>query len=421
MSVAAAVVALGIVQRPAPHAARAPFARAAPTTGRLALPFVRERVDTLGGRESLADVLVRAGLTRVAAAAAEHGAAGALGVLPSGVAVTTRRVGADSTTADVVARPAVDRVVHLRYLAGAWRASEERLPWHTDTITARTTVASTLYDALHRAVGDRLPHDARSRLVDRLAGIFEYRVDVERDLEPGDSLRVLVERQIDPAGTPHEGRVVAAALTVAGRPVEAVQYRRAGAPSSDTAGQYFDQFGKSLRAAFLRAPLEFRRVSSTFGMRQHPILGVWKMHTGTDYAASAGTPVRAVGDGTVLFAGRKGGYGNVLELRHANGYVSRYGHLRAFGRGVRPGAQVAMGRTVGYVGMTGLATAPHLHFEMLLGGAQRDPRSALETRTGVSLPARERAAFDTVRARLLGPDRARTTTAAVRTPVATGG
>ncbi len=428
-SVAAAVVAFGVVHPSGGSKPRTAFAPLTTAYGHLALPFVRERIDTLAQRETLADLLVRAGLSRVAAAAAEHGAATTLGALPAGVSVTTRRVGADSSTAEIIARPAVDRVLHLSYLAGAWHAREERLPWHTDTITARATIASSLYDSFHAAVGDRLPHDARSRLVDKLASIFEYRVDVERDLERGDSLRVLVERQIDPAGTPHDGRIVAAALTVAGEPVEAVQFRPgtttantagATAAGADTAGQYFDQFGKALRAPFLRAPLQFRRVSSTFGMRQHPILGIWKMHTGTDYAAGAGTPVRAVGDGTVLFAGRKGGYGNVLELRHPNGYVSRYGHLRAFAHGVRPGARVAMGHTVGFVGMTGLATAPHLHFEMLLGGAQRDPRSALQTRAGVALPLRERAAFQALRERLLGPDR-QAQVAAVRTSIARGG
>ncbi len=404
----------------APARTHPAFAPAPPTAGRLALPLVRERVDTLGQRETLADLLVRAGLSRVAAAAAAHGATQTLGALPSGVAVTTRRVGADSTAAEVIARTAVDRLVHLDFLAGAWRAREERLPWHTDTISVRATVASTLYDAIHAAVGERLPHDARSHLVDNLAHIFEHRVDVERDLERGDSLRVLVEREIDPAGTPRAGHVVAVALTVGGEAVQAVRFRPVPGSRSDTTGQYFDQFGKSLRAPFLRAPLAFRRVSSTFGMREHPILGIWKMHTGTDYAAAAGTPVRAVGDGTVVFAGRHGGYGNVLEVRHANGYVSRYGHLRAFARGVRAGTPVAMGRTIGFVGMTGLATAPHLHFEMLLGGAQRDPRSALQDGAAAMLPARDRAAFDALRARLLGPDRP-ATVAAVRTAAAAGG
>ena len=156
-----------------------------------------------------------------------------------------------------------------------------------------------------------------------------------------------------------------------------------------------------MRAAFLRAPLEFRRISSVFGMRKHPILGVWRRHAGTDYAASQGTPIRSVGDGVVIFAGRKGGYGNVLEVRHRNGFVTRYGHLRGFAKVARRGSRVEIGQTIGYVGMTGLATAPHLHFEVLVDGVQRNPRVALAMKGGEPLPASERDAFARTRSDLI--------------------
>ena len=136
-------------------------------------------------------------------------------------------------------------------------------------------------------------------------------------------------------------------------------------------------------------------------MRKHPILGIWRQHKGTDYAANAGTPVRAIGDGTVIFAGRKSGYGNVLELRHPNGFVSRYGHLRAFAAGIRRGKSVGIGQTVAYVGMTGLATAPHLHFEILVNGVQRDPSVALNRKDGLPIPANARARFMSLRSSLL--------------------
>ena len=131
-----------------------------------------------------------------------------------------------------------------------------------------------------------------------------------------------------------------------------------------------------MRAAFLRAPLEFRRISSVFGMRKHPILGIWRQHAGTDYAAAQGTPVRAVGDGVVIFAGRKGGYGNAIEVRHPNGFVTRYGHLRGFAKSTRRGARVDIGQTIGFVGMTGWATGPHLHYEFRVADQPRDPMSA---------------------------------------------
>jgi murein DD-endopeptidase MepM/ murein hydrolase activator NlpD len=191
-------------------------------------------------------------------------------------------------------------------------------------------------------------------------------------------------------------KVLAAAFTLSGSDVEAFLFdSKYGKPS------YYDAKGKSLRAQFLRAPLEFRRVSSGFGMRFHPILGRWKAHKGTDYAASAGTPVRAIGDAVVVRAGWAGGYGNVLELRHRNGYVTRYGHLRGFAKGIRAGARVEIGQTVAYVGTTGLSTAPHLHFEVLVGGVQRDARSALRNITGFPIEGAERSAFDRVREQLL--------------------
>jgi murein DD-endopeptidase MepM/ murein hydrolase activator NlpD len=248
-----------------------------------------------------------------------------------------------------------------------------------------------------------------------LADIFEYRVDMSRDLQPGDSVQALIERESTPNGAVRLGRVVAASITVSGRQIDAVHYRSAGA-----AGEYFDADGKSLRAAFLRAPLAFRRISSVFGMRFHPILNSWRAHRGTDYAAAGGTPVRSIGDGVVIFSGRKSGFGNVLEVRHRNGYVSRYGHLRGFARGIRAGSRVTIAQTIGFVGMTGLATAPHLHFEVLVGGVQRDPRVALSFKGGEPIPSGERAAFGALHSQLQAQLRTRLLAQQAVPPVAGG-
>jgi murein DD-endopeptidase MepM/ murein hydrolase activator NlpD len=167
-------------------------------------------------------------------------------------------------------------------------------------------------------------------------------------------------------------------------------------------GGFFDQTGKSMRAAFLRAPLEFRRISSVFGAREHPILGGIRMHEGLDYAADYGTPVRAIGDGVVVRAGWSNGYGNVLEIRHRNGFVTRYGHLSAYAKGIRVGSHVAIGDIVARVGSTGLSTGPHLHFEVIVNGQQKDPRVALKSTGGDPVPSSERTAFDEIRDRLLG-------------------
>jgi murein DD-endopeptidase MepM/ murein hydrolase activator NlpD len=230
-----------------------------------------------------------------------------------------------------------------------------------------------------------------------VADIFDWRIDMSRDLQRGDRFSVLVERKRGPEGTVKIGRILAAVFANGGSTIQAVRFERAG----DRA-RYYDQNGRSLEANFLSAPLSFRRISSVFGLRKHPILGIWRQHTGTDYAAEAGTPVRAIGDGVVIAAGVRGGYGNAIDVRHANGFVSRYGHLRAFARGVRAGTRVSMGQTIGFVGMTGLATAPHLHFEILVGGVQRNPRSALSRTGGQPLPDADRARFETFKTRYLG-------------------
>jgi len=138
-----------------------------------------------------------------------------------------------------------------------------------------------------------------------------------------------------------------------------------------------------------------------FGLRKHPILGIMRRHQGTDYAANIGTPVRAVGDAVVVRAGWSGGYGNLIELRHPNGYITRYGHLRGFAQGVHSGARVTIGQTIAYVGTTGLSTGPHLHFEVIVGGVQKDPRVALNLKGGQPIPSAERASFAELRERLM--------------------
>ena len=388
---------------PVPHSLRA-FAGPVGVTAELPpwLPRWQEQVETVGRGETLVDALARAGVARDVAARAVRDAGPLVrpyGARPvrAGSAVYVRALSPDSVPSEITFRPDPDRVVRLTYLRGAWRAAEERLTWTTDTVAASGVVQSTVFAAVHGALATYLPQSERAELVYKLGDIFEYRIDLGADVTRGDSVRLVVERRVDPEGTPREAKILAASLTAEGQRVEAFRFR-----SGSTSADYFDAAGKSLRAAFLRAPLEFRRVSSGFGMRHHPVLGVRKMHTGTDYAAASGTPVRAVGDGTVLFAGHKGGYGNVLEIRHRNGYVSRYGHLRGFARGVRRGSPVAMGATVGYVGSTGLATGPHLHFEMLVGGAQRDPGATLRKSGPALLTNRERGALTALRTRLLG-------------------
>ena len=264
-----------------------------------------------------------------------------------------------------------------------------------DTLAIAGVIHSSLYNALNESSVGVLPPSARHQLAWSLADIFEYKVDMSRDLHQGDRFHLLVERLQKPNGAIIVNKILGArlALSNAHNPLEAIHF---DTPGSST-GQFYDASGMSLRAAFLRAPLTFRRISSVFGARKHPIFGQWRNHTGTDYAAAEGTPVRAIGDGVVIFAGRKGGYGNMIDIRHRNGMVSRYGHMRNFASGMRPGSRVTMGTTIGYVGMTGWATGPHLHFEIRVDGVAHDPRLALQSRGGEPIPAGERPLFERMR------------------------
>jgi len=369
---------------PAP---RAPLPRA---------PVWRQRHDTLARGETLSALLRRAGILggdvpRVLESATSLNERR----VPAGLTLTSRTLELDSIPSELVFQLAVDHILTIRRSDSGWVTTEERLPWVTDTVALGGTITSTLYDALDEAESD-LPASNRAELAWALADIYEYRVDMSRDLQRNDAFRVLVERRRGPQGAVRVGAILAATFSLAGSELQAIRHQ-----GSDSRVGYFDQSGKSMRAAFLRAPLQFRRISSVFGMRKHPILGIWRQHAGTDYAAAQGTPVRSVGDGVVIFAGRKGGYGNAIEVRHRNGFVSRYGHLRAFAKTTRRGARVEIGQTIGFVGMTGLATAPHLHFEVLVGGVQRNPRVALAMKGGDPLPASERDTFARERGELI--------------------
>ena len=361
------------------------------------LPFLRQRVDTLDRGESLRGVFERGGVSEVLVGEALKTLTLINpGRVRAGMPVTFRSEHPDSAPTEIVLQLAIDRLLHLKREGTTWREVEENLPWTTDTVVVAGVIASTLYEAMDSSAADMMPSSARQQLTWSLADIYEYKVDMSRDLQVGDRFRVMAERERSPTGAVRMGKILAATFTLSGTELQAVRYT-----SSAVSGEYFDQDGRSMRAAFLRAPLEFRRISSVFGGRVHPILGVWKQHRGTDCAANSGTPVRAIGDGVVSRAGWGNGYGNVLEIRHRNGFVTRYGHLKAFAQGIRAGSRVAIGTTVAYVGTTGMSTAPHLHFEVLVNGEQRDPRTALRNHGGDPVPARERAAFDGLRARMI--------------------
>lgn len=213
------------------------------------------------------------------------------------------------------------------------------------------------------------------RVTSQLMYLFSYDVDFQRDIHAGDGFEVFFTRYFDEFGNPvKSGDILFAALTLQGKRM--ALYRYARGPKQEP--EYFDQHGKSIKKSLLRTPIESARVSSGFGMRRHPILGYSKMHKGIDFAAPTGTPILASGDGVIEVAGRAGGYGNYVRIKHTDSYSTAYGHLSAYGRGIKEGLRVAQGDVIGYVGSTGQSTGPHLHYEILIDGQAVNP-------TGVKL------------------------------------
>lgn len=217
-------------------------------------------------------------------------------------------------------------------------------------------ISGSLYSTINRLGGD-------DQLVMDFADIFEWDVDFFKDLQAGDSFRILYERNYvkgEPLGI---GRIVAAELINKGRTYTALGYQ------SEKGWAYFSPDGKAMRRAFLAAPLKFSRISSGFSAhRYHPILHQYRAHYGIDYAAPAGTPVRAIGNGVVVSAGWGGGAGNMIKLQHNKEITTIYCHLSRFAAGVKRGASVSQGQVIGYVGQTGLATGPHLDFRFFRNG-----------------------------------------------------
>jgi murein DD-endopeptidase MepM/ murein hydrolase activator NlpD len=203
----------------------------------------------------------------------------------------------------------------------------------------------------------------------QIADIFSTDIDFHRDLRKGDRFSVVYEVFYHRGEPVKTGRVLTAEFINQGKAYRAVYFNYA-----ENQGGYYTLEGKNLRKQFLRSPLEFSRITSGFtNARFHPVLQTWRAHKGIDYGAPTGTRVKATGDGVVEFAGRQGGYGNVIVLRHQSKYTTWYGHLSGFAKGMRKGRRVAQGDVIGYVGATGLATGPHLHYEFRINGVHENP------------------------------------------------
>lgn len=224
-------------------------------------------------------------------------------------------------------------------------------------------IQSSLFEAGTAAgISDRTTMD--------MAGIFEWDIDFIQDVRNGDTFTVIYEELWRDGVKLRDGDIVAAEFVNQGKSYRAARFRG----TSDRAS-YFTPEGRSVRKAFIRAPLNFTRISSNFNpSRRHPVLNTIRAHRGVDYAAPTGTPIRAAGDAKVLFRGVQGGYGNTIVLQHGGNITTLYGHMSRFGN-ARAGARVNQGDVIGYVGQSGLATGPHLHYEYRVNGVHRNPRT----------------------------------------------
>lgn len=272
----------------------------------------------------------------------------------------------------------------IRRIAGKLLAMVETAPLATQVRMGSGTVRSSLFAATDEA---RIPDNVATQLAD----VFATDVDFRRQLRRGDTFSVIYEALTadgEPItwGPSTAGRVLAADFVNDGRTYSAVWFKDANGK-----GAYYGFDGQSKKRAFLASPMEFSRITSGFSMRLHPILHSWKQHKGVDYGAPMGTPIRAVGDGTVDFAGWQNGYGNVVEIRHTAQRSTLYAHMSRID--VKRGAHVEQGQRIGAVGMTGWATGPHLHFEVKVGGVQQDPMIMAKASEAVVLAPSQKAAF----------------------------
>ena len=255
-----------------------------------------------------------------------------------------------------------------------------------DTVAANGRIEGSLYESA-RKLG------ATPTITAQVVKLFSHKLDFQRDIQPGDDFRLVFDRKVTPSGkTVEVGDLRYAEL----HGVRFYRFDRDGAGS-----EYFDEAGKNIKGFLLRTPVDGARITSKFGMRRHPVLGYTRAHQGIDFGAGTGTPILAAGDGVVAEAGRKGGYGNWLRIRHSGGWDTGYGHISRYAKGVRPGVRVRQGQVVAYVGSTGLATGPHLHYEIFQKNRRVNPLSA-KVPQGTVLAGRELKRFRAEKAHIDG-------------------
>ncbi|HYM30944.1 MAG TPA: peptidoglycan DD-metalloendopeptidase family protein [Candidatus Cybelea sp.] len=281
------------------------------------------------------------------------------------------------TLAAVALDPSPERSVSVIRGENGFDAKEITHPLAPVVIRAGGTIDSSLFQSAQAAgIPVAVLNDA--------IRLFSYDVDFQREVQPGDTYEIYFERMVDDSGKAvRNGRILYASMTLSGHAVRYYRYR----PSDDQDADYFSPEGQSVRKALLRTPIDGAKLTSGFGMRQHPILGYSAMHKGVDFGAPYGTPIMAAGDGSVEMAGWNGAYGKYVRIRHNGTYATAYAHMSAIAS-LHPGQHVHQGQVIGFVGATGRATGPHLHYEVLINHAQVNPLS-VRLPTGRKLEGKE--------------------------------
>ncbi|MEO3434189.1 M23 family metallopeptidase [Inquilinus sp. CAU 1745] len=277
--------------------------------------------------------------------------------------------------------PDVERRLRIERTDEGFSVAEIANELETRWSAATGVIDSSLYGATNGAgVPDQV-------LID-LIRILSYKVDFQRDIQPGDAFEILYEQDYDENGNlARNGNVLYATLLMSGHEMPVYRFE-----TEDGVVDYYSRDGESVRRLLMRTPIDGARISSNFGMRHHPVLGYSRMHKGTDFAAPRGTPIYAAGDGVIDFIGTNSGYGNYIRIRHTGSIKTAYAHMRGFADGLSDGERVTQGQTIGYVGTSGLSTGPHLHYEVLQNGSQINPMD-LDLPTGRTLEGTELARF----------------------------
>jgi len=275
---------------------------------------------------------------------------------------------------DVTVKVNPDERVRLFPTVSGWKSELLRTPVITDTVWSAGEIETSLWESVYSNQGlQDMNMNDRAELILELEKVFQWQVDFLRQIRSGDFYRFVFEREVRPDGTMRTGHILSAELVNRGRSLKAIWFD----PNGDGNGTYYDPDGNSVRRAFLKSPIALRyRISSGFtSNRFHPILKTWRAHRGVDFAASIGTPVRATGNGVIVRLGKDSALGNMIEIQHSNGWNTRYGHMSRLASGIGVGSRIQQEDIIGYVGMTGLATGPHLHYEMRSHGNPKDPMS----------------------------------------------